>query len=113
MSRSDCNRFILEADATGAQLAALFRRIVEDCRAGAKCALLVCEGMLPLKPEELAAAVRSLSCGCPSGFRLACVAAMHESFENWVRAEDAGLRDGIVMRVFFDESNALHWLGLY
>ena len=78
---------------------------------GAISALLQVEGDIKLGREALREAVIGLAdSGCPAGFKLACVTRVRDVFEDFVYAEDAGIRSGITTRVFFDEENAAEWL---
>jgi hypothetical protein len=105
-------RYSIPAAASREFVAALFRRIGEECRKGeATRALVVTHGSVSSSRHDLCAAVVKLSeAGCPKGFKLACVAAVREVFEDFVAAEEVGQRLGIATRVFFDETNATRWL---
>lgn len=106
-------RFRIGQAADLQELQGLFDRMLAGCRTSqVNRALLVADGVLGITQDELRAAVLALTAQCPPGFKLACVAPSGETFESWARVEDVGLRDGVRTRVFFDEDNAVRWLGL-
>jgi len=113
MASSSPAKYSLPPSASRKELVQIFARIAEDCRGGRiTAALVLAAGKLMLSRGELSSGVHGLSeAGCPPGFRLAFVLAGPDLLDEFSRAEDAGLRDGISMRVFFDEQNALAWLG--
>lgn len=103
-------RFRLPGGINAESLASFLTSVGSNCwKTGQTRALILADGDFRIGRAECQNAMAPLA-GFPRGTRIAFVAASADTYEHLVTAENAGLRNGIMARVFFNEQNAFRWL---